>query len=192
MNTTYPETVFELLALVDSKGELPVSELPERLRLALDVCLGSPELVETKYRLSFETGTHVRGWKLSQEGKAVLARHRLQGTQATAVITTPTAEPPHVAVAEATPNVLEPSEDFRSMNWNGTLYEFTPTQSRCLEVLYKAWQSRSPVIGQDLILERADSNSEKLRDVFDKGKHPAWGTLIVSPGKGLFRLVEQK
>jgi hypothetical protein len=80
------------------------------------------------------------------------------------------------------------ANDFRSVRWYGTEYIFTPTQAACVRVLWDAWERGSPVVGQDLILETAGSTGARLRDVFDKGRHPAWETMIVSPRKGAFRL----
>ena len=79
------------------------------------------------------------------------------------------------------------SEDFRSGTWLGETYRFTSAQARCVEVLFKAWKRGAPEIGQEWILGEAEVGS-KLRDVFGKGKHPAWGKLIVRTSKGLFRL----
>jgi hypothetical protein len=80
------------------------------------------------------------------------------------------------------------SDDFRCLRWCKAEYTFTPTQAACVRVLYEAWQNGSPVMGQAAILEAAESSGGRLRDVFDKGKHPAWGKLIVSPRKGAYRL----
>jgi hypothetical protein len=48
------------------------------------------------------------------------------------------------------------------------------------------------VISEATILEAAGSASDRLRDVFNKGGHPAWGTMINLAGKGAFRLTENK
>lgn len=81
------------------------------------------------------------------------------------------------------------STDFRSVNWYGTIYEFTPTQAACVRELWKNWEQGTPVVGEATILEAADSSSDRLRDVFSKD-HAAWGTLIQPAGKGAFKLVE--
>ena len=47
------------------------------------------------------------------------------------------------------------------------------------------------MLSQSTILDRAGSDGSKLRDVFDKGKHPAWETMIVAAErKGAYRLAE--
>jgi hypothetical protein len=84
------------------------------------------------------------------------------------------------------------SDDFRSVRWYGTDYVFTPTQAACVRVLWEAWERGTPVLGQDSILEHQDvgSAASRLYDVFQKGKHPAWGKMIVSPRKGAFCLAK--
>lgn len=79
------------------------------------------------------------------------------------------------------------SIDFRSVNWYGQEFEFTTTQAACMRLLWSAWESGSPEIGQDTILETAGSDQRRLDSVFKDNS--AWGTLIV-PGKtkGAFRL----
>jgi hypothetical protein len=85
------------------------------------------------------------------------------------------------------------SSDFRSVHWFGTDYEFTATQAACVRKLFEAYANKAPVLGQDSILESADSACSKLGDVFDKGKHPAWGTMIVAgKTKGAFQLAKPK
>ncbi len=85
------------------------------------------------------------------------------------------------------------SSDFRSINWYGTQYTFTPTQAACFRVLWESWQRGTPVLGERTILEQAESQSQRLIYLFDKGKHPAWGDLIVpGPVKGTFQLVSNR
>jgi len=83
------------------------------------------------------------------------------------------------------------SADFRSVRWFGTEYVFTPTQAACVRVLWGAWEEGSSVVSQTTILDKADSRGARLRDVFEKGKHPAWKTMIVDGGrKGAYRLAD--
>jgi hypothetical protein len=83
------------------------------------------------------------------------------------------------------------SDDFRSVSWFGTNYFFTPLQAAVVRVLWANWERKTPDISEHCALESADSAGTRLRDVFDKGKHPAWGTMVV-PGntKGVWRLKE--
>jgi hypothetical protein len=84
------------------------------------------------------------------------------------------------------------SSDFSTVQWYGTQYDFTKTQAACVKVLWEAWENKTPGISEETILENAGSCGSRLRDVFDKGKHRAWGTMIVKAGKGRFQLQEPK
>lgn len=90
---------------------------------------------------------------------------------------------------DATPEAAH-GVDFRSVRWCGEVYEFTPMQAGCIKVLWEHWEQGTPAVGEQTILEAADSSSERLRDVFDKGNHPAWDRMIVKARGGLFRLQE--
>jgi hypothetical protein len=80
--------------------------------------------------------------------------------------------------------------DFRSVNWFGTVYEFTPNQAACVKVLWEAWDNGTPIVGDATILESAGSDAERLPLVFRD--HPAWMTLIVGVGtrRGVHRLAD--
>lgn len=82
---------------------------------------------------------------------------------------------------------------YRSVRWGSKTFEFTPTEAACIEVMYKALMARTPAIHfreiMDLAGTSADKESGRLRDVFRKGKHPAWGAMIVkADGQGLYRI----
>lgn len=96
---------------------------------------------------------------------------------------TPLAEPAAVSQLGATH-----SADFASVYWFGTRYEFTPAQARCVRALWAAWRNGTPVLRQAELQEEADVSSG-IRGVFQR--HPAWRTMIVSPGKGQYRLAEK-
>ena len=81
------------------------------------------------------------------------------------------------------------SPDFRSVDWFGAEYSFTPNQATAVKILWDNWENKTPEVGGDLLAVEADSDSKRPRDIF---KHnPAFGTMI-QPGKtkGSFRLVE--
>jgi hypothetical protein len=80
------------------------------------------------------------------------------------------------------------SLDFRSVYWFGEEHIFTPTQAACVKILWENWEQRTPTVGEQTILDTADSAGSRLRDIF-KG-HPAWGKMIAPAGKGAFRLQE--
>lgn len=82
------------------------------------------------------------------------------------------------------------SPDFRSVNWFGATYEFTPMEAACVKVLWEAWEQGSPVIGDSTILELAESNAERLGLVFRDNQ--AWGAMIVEGStKGTHRLADR-
>ena len=82
------------------------------------------------------------------------------------------------------------SSDFRSVQWFGTKFIFTTMQAACISILWENWKDGTPVISERTVLGDAGSASDRLRDLFDKGKHPSWGTLIKPAGKGAFQLAE--
>lgn len=98
-----------------------------------------------------------------------------------------------IAVSESAPTVLH-SPDFASVNWFGTLYEFTTNQAACIKVLWEAWQAGTPTLSQREILEAAGVSSERLDKVFEEKKqgklikNPAWTDMIDSPKRGKYRL----
>jgi hypothetical protein len=94
------------------------------------------------------------------------------------------------AMPEGTEQPARHSLDFRSVFWYGAKYAFTSTQAACVKILWEHWERETPIIGEPELLDAAGSGGEKLKDVFEKGKHPAWGTMIVSARKGTFRLQE--
>lgn len=81
----------------------------------------------------------------------------------------------------------EHSPDFRSVNWFGTQFSFTPTQAACIKVLWEAWEKGTPEIGQDRVILEADSHNKRLAQVFRQSE--AWGKMIVrGKSKGSFKL----
>jgi hypothetical protein len=84
------------------------------------------------------------------------------------------------------------SLDFRSVNWFGREFTFTPTQAACVKLLWEAWQNKTPDVGGHTVLESVDAQSIRLDHVFRSGGrnlHPAWGEMIVAgETKGSYRL----
>lgn len=107
----------------------------------------------------------------------------------------------HSAVS-LTPNGMEHSlsgarhsNDFRSVHWFNHEFTFTPNQAKCVNVLWNAWANGTPDVSEAYILETAEVQSVRLRDVFKQksGLHPAWKTMIQSGLKrGTRRLVALK
>lgn len=83
------------------------------------------------------------------------------------------------------------SADFRSVNWFGTLYTFTANQAACVKVWWEHWEQGTPEVGDDTVLEAADSSGKRINALFNDCT--AWGTMIVAGStKGTHRLQEPK
>lgn len=95
-------------------------------------------------------------------------------------------QPTPPSAAKSKKAAVKHSPDFRSVVWFGEPYTFTPTQAAIVEKLWEAWEDDCPGVGQVALLEAVGSDSNRLRDVFKD--HPAWGTMIVSGAKGMYRL----
>jgi hypothetical protein len=88
-------------------------------------------------------------------------------------------------------NQYRHSPDFRSAYWFGVDYRFTSGQSDAIEILWEAWENKTPEVGENYILETIGLDTEHLKNIFQG--HPAWGAMIQPGGtKGSFRLVETK
>lgn len=82
------------------------------------------------------------------------------------------------------------SPDFRTLQWHSDTYHFSPTQARCISILFSAWERKHDAVSQETILTQAESDARRLRDLF-RG-HPAWGNLIVAGStRGTFRLASR-
>ena len=94
------------------------------------------------------------------------------------------------------------SADFTSVDWYGTKYQFTKGQADAVRMLWENWENGTPSLSQGTIGEAVSGVDQfRLRDLFRtvdvKAKkrkkrsmvlHPAWGKMIVSCGKGIFKL----
>ena len=81
---------------------------------------------------------------------------------------------------------LHASNDFRSVNWNGEKFIFSPNQAVVVRVLYENFLKGTPDVGGETLIEAADSTCKGMRYLF-RG-HPAWKRLIVSRRKGAYPL----
>jgi len=93
------------------------------------------------------------------------------------------------------------SEDYTSVVWFGKTYNFTKTQALCVKHLWAEWEKDEGLgLSEKTIGEKiaTDSDNYKLKHTFRvrHGKkyrqHPAWGTMIVSCGKGVFCIKSPK
>lgn len=69
------------------------------------------------------------------------------------------------------------SSDFSVVTWRGQSFRFSPKQRVIVAALWQARLEGYEWIRQEALLEAAESDCQRVRDLF-KG-HAAWGTLIV-------------
>jgi hypothetical protein len=84
------------------------------------------------------------------------------------------------------------SDDFRRVKYHGYDFTFTDYQAAAVKLL---WEQESGELGQAYILEKIDSATDRLRNVFKRkgAMHPAWGTMIIrGQTKGTYRLAPRK
>ncbi|HEV7223406.1 MAG TPA: hypothetical protein VGN42_11940 [Pirellulales bacterium] len=84
------------------------------------------------------------------------------------------------------------SRDYRTVDWFGASYQFSPPQAACIQVLWRAWLSGTPIIREEQVLETARVKSRSLKEVFKTPPgHAAWGSLIADGDRrGTVRLIE--
>lgn len=101
-------------------------------------------------------------------------------------------------IDDATDQICVHTDDFGSVNWRGTPYTFTDNQRIAVRVLWEHWEkglaASVTAIGKEIdhAIYGDDSNARlRLSAVFrtKRRPHPAWGTMIVEAGQGLYRLV---
>lgn len=81
------------------------------------------------------------------------------------------------------------STDFRSVQWFGVEYWFSPTQAKMVSVLWAAWENQTPDVAGETLLEESGSTASRVYDVF-KG-HSSWGEMVAAgETKGSVRLLE--
>lgn len=91
---------------------------------------------------------------------------------------------------------ISATEGCEVLDWQGTRYIFSPKQAAVVRQLLDAWKRGRPEVPQSTLLRRADSESRFLFELFKRTgtrnrprqQHPAWKTLIVTVGRGLYRL----
>jgi hypothetical protein len=91
------------------------------------------------------------------------------------------------------------SDDFTSVNWYSTQYQFTTgLQAESVRLLWEAWENGTPSLSEQTIREKTGSCNDRFRleHVFKptnkstgrREAHPAWGTMIRRVRKGVFAL----
>jgi hypothetical protein len=82
------------------------------------------------------------------------------------------------------------SPDFRSVTWYGVPYRFSALQAGVVKLLWEAWESGSPEVSQEYLLENAGSQSARVVDLFKGHPSCAAGGMISHVGRGVYRLAE--
>lgn len=83
------------------------------------------------------------------------------------------------------------SADFRSVFWDGKHYSFSPAQAKLIEALWNAYENGTPELSTEALGIACGSEAAifRPRDAFNKGKHPAWETMVVKGAtKGTLKL----
>ena len=81
------------------------------------------------------------------------------------------------------------SPDYRSVVFHGETIPLSPMQAAAVRILNEAFERGTPEVGADYVLERIESRSLRLRDVFKGAGSRAWGRLIIyGQGKGTVRI----
>ena len=102
--------------------------------------------------------------------------------------------PPPASPSGETPPKLDAlrfrcGPDYRDCTWNGKRYTFSTMQAACVQVLWEERDKGTLELSQQYLLEKAGSESQRLKDVF-KGSD-AWATMIVKGSThGSIRLAE--
>ena len=82
-----------------------------------------------------------------------------------------------------------PGPDYRSVVFHGETIPLSPMQAAAVRILNEAFERGTPEVGADYVLERIESRSLRLRDVFKGAGSRAWGRLIIyGQGKGTVRI----
>lgn len=91
------------------------------------------------------------------------------------------------------PPAIAHGADYAGVKWGGHVFTFSVTQRLIVAALFNARAQGYEWVTQESLIAVADSRAERLRDLF--GRHPAFGTMIVSavtaggPG-GAYRIVD--
>jgi hypothetical protein len=101
---------------------------------------------------------------------------------------TPTNEPP--PLEPLTKPAAFHSPDYSTVCWNGISYVFSPQQAACVRALWEAWENGVPEVSVRQLLRAAGSFCPRIRDIFEKGTHRAWGAMIIRGRKRTYRLAD--
>lgn len=107
----------------------------------------------------------------------------VDGGNATFTLNVPIIGPSAAQAQRTLAGMASHSPDFSQVNWFGTVYYFRTREERAVVGhLWRSAEKGNESIDQAALLDVADCEYPRLRDVF--GKHPAWGTMIVQDMNG--------
>jgi hypothetical protein len=92
----------------------------------------------------------------------------------------------HAPASEASSSDFEYSWDYRRIEYAGETFTFGPKQARVVQLLHRAHIEGDPWRTGQQLLDHAGSSADRVRDLFKS--QSAWPKLIVSDGRGLYRL----
>ncbi|HZT80909.1 MAG TPA: sigma-70 family RNA polymerase sigma factor [Gemmataceae bacterium] len=118
---------------------------------------------------------------------AGLSRELRRLRRAVRQLTRVAAPAPAAAAAQLAP--IRFADDFRTAYWFGETIPLTETHAKVVRVLWEAYRKGTPDVCHDVLIRAAGSEAAKLSDVF-KGSL-AWGRLIVSSSRGVYRVNDQ-
>jgi len=82
--------------------------------------------------------------------------------------------------------VLQQEADFRVLHFRGQTWHLGPMQASVVRQLHEAWRSGQHWVSGKVVLSKAGASSMRMRDLFKA--HPGWRTLLLSDGRGQYRL----
>lgn len=78
---------------------------------------------------------------------------------------------------------------YRQVEIGNNRFSLTPEQGRVIEILHEAYKKGRPIVPKEVILEKLERETSRLRDIF-RSRPGAFKALIkrASPGRGIYRL----
>lgn len=93
---------------------------------------------------------------------------------------------PKVLPAIPLPAVLQHESDFRVLHFRGETWNLGPMQASVVRQLHEAWSAGQHWMSGKQLLTKAGANTLRMRDLFKT--HPGWQTLLLSDGRGHYRI----
>jgi hypothetical protein len=111
------------------------------------------------------------------KGNIVTGSARINGRKVSVTYDVPLFDPPNIPPPRPTKGAASHDRDFAWVDWFGVIFEFVGPQRAVVRHLWKACVDGIGGVHQSDLLDGADANLTRLRDLFRA--HPAWETMIV-------------